>query len=301
MKSTKNIWSKILLAQVIVLSFVTNFAAQAGAQVAVPAVAVDYSYRTVDFGAWNNADEKLVLNLFPGFRDVAPKNAGELVMFIAKSSMVIDKPAASIDLSKLQDLARMQKIKAKTVDLTLIKSHDLMPNKEKYLAYKNPKNGWCTGLNELCLDSAFVFEEQQKLFLSTVFFVLNKSDSDIRAQSQVRTFKAEQIQNAKELQRLTGVGTAPTAVIVEDLFWFSHIVEYGKIVGVVQPHPTNPNQSVLTGFTVFAVEKKWWDFGFQGVTLKDAFLGKRFNGTSGVSMGLPKLTQQMFTQLAKEL
>lgn len=301
MKSMKSIFSQILLPQLLVLSSVTSLAAPAWAQAAAPASAVDYSYRTVDFSAWNNADEKLVLNLFPGFRDVAPKNAGELVMFIAKSSMVIDKPAASIDLAKLQDLAKMQKIKAKTVDLNPIKSHDLMPNKEKFLAYKNPKNGWCTGVNELCLDSAFLFEEQQKLFISTVFFVLGKSDSDIRAQSQVRTFKAEEIQNVKELQRLTGVATAPTAVIAEDLFWFSHIVEYGKIVGVVQPHPTNPNQAVLTGFTVFAVEKKWWDFGFQGVTLKDAFLGKRFNGTSGVSMGLPKLTQQMFTQLAKEL
>jgi len=269
-------------------------------------LAMEYEYKTLDYGDWKDQTEKSVLNLYPGFRDNTkagslPKNTGDLVLFVAKSRVVIDKPAAQIDLRKLQDLARMQKIKAGAASLTRIGFHDLMPNKEKFLSYKNPRDGWCAKPDDLCVESTFTFEEQQRLMLSAVFFVIGKQDSDIKAQSQVRVMTGDQIQQINELIKLTGIDAKPSAVIVEDLFWFSHVLEYGKIVGVVQPHPSNPNQSVLTGYTVFGVEKKWWNFGFQGITLKDAFLGQRFNGTSGLSMGLPKLTKQLFGELVKEL
>lgn len=277
--------------------------AKAPAPTEMQASTLYYSYRTQAFSEWKSGTEKELLNLFPGFRDHAPKGGGDLVLFIAKTSAVINKPASEVNLEKLRSLPDMQKLQSELARLEPISVADLISNREDYLAYKNPggSEAWCSSPESLCLKSTFIFTELQEQMLAGAFFFAGKDASAISAESQVKVLRGEAIPRAAEWAKFTGVSSAPTLLVTEDMFWFSHVLEFGKVVGVVQAHPTDPSKSILTGYTVFAIEKKWWEFGLSGVTLQDAFLGRWMNGTSGLSMGLPKVTQQLFRDLLRDL
>ena len=77
-----------------------------------------YSYRTLPFNDWSNRAEKDFLNLYPGFRDGMVPVKGktklieskDIILFIAKASMILDKPSDAIHYQSLLDLKVMQKL-----------------------------------------------------------------------------------------------------------------------------------------------------------------------------------------------
>ena len=124
-------------------------------------------------------------------------------------------------------------------------------------------------------------------------------DTELASQSEVQFVPTTDQRQVADIKKLTGIDTQPYGMIVLTTFWFKHAMEFGKLVAVIQPHPADKHKSILTGFTVMAIEKKHWNAAVRKILLGE--VGYPVNGQSGLSMGVPKVTELVFMSLTKIL
>ncbi len=267
-----------------------------------------YSYKTLIYSDWPNGSEKRVLNLFPGFRDgegykqsLKPVESNALVVFIAHARIVLDRQSNQINLSSFLRLAAIQKLQTGLAEVTQLPSADIETYRRTFLSYRNRPDRWCeNSATSLCLESNYILDENVQALMALLLYFRKKApDPVLRSQSEVRVETPTDSAQIAALKSLTGIATEPGNVVTQNIFWFNHVMEFAKVVGIVQAHPTDPGKTVITGYTVFAVERKWWDEKMGPIPLHMIFLGQRLNTSSGLLMGLPKVTQQVFKSMAE--
>jgi hypothetical protein len=267
-----------------------------------------YSYKVVPFNEWQNGVEKRVLNLYPSFRDGAAQPgwqaapSTEVVLFIATATAVLDRPAESVNFQALMNLEMVAHLQEGLATVKGIAADDVETFKPKnqFLTYRNPPDQhWCARATpSICFESEFVFDGLTELAFAGLMMTRLSLDTELRAQSELQFEHPTDAAQINDLKQLTGVSSVPAGVIVQNIFWFNHVMEFGKVVGIVQPHPSSAQKSILTGYSLFAVERKWWDKSFRGARLSDSFLGKHLNTQTGLAMGFPKVTEQIFKAMS---
>src|SRR5260370_17652642 len=56
------------------------------------------------------------------------------------------------------------------------------------------------------------------------------------------------------LQELTGLGTAVSGVLEQNIFYVNQIMKFGKFFAVFQAHPSNAEKPVVTAFMALAIK-----------------------------------------------
>ena len=56
-----------------------------------------------------------------------------------------------------------------------------------------------------------------------------------------------------ELPSLTGLDLKVTSALEQNIFWVNQVIQFGKLLGVLQQHPTEPNAAIATVYIVVAV------------------------------------------------
>jgi hypothetical protein len=265
---------------------------------------IKYSWRFEDFTTWSGQEKKM-LNLFETFK---PNSENPLVVFIAKDTALLDKSADSVDLRPFVTLNQIKTVDTKN---TAIAPNDVVTYKYQKSFYRNPPPParWCDGssTNTMCLQTLIVLPPNEGAELRDQW---KKAEyKDLIGQSEFRIYQGDEIKNVADLQQLTKITeTKPTAVMVENSFWFSHILGFGKSVAIFQPLPSDPkNKTLVTAFFVFGIEKKYWEIQ-KGESLGKPQTGAMYiqgksiaNSNMGLGKGVPKYTMELFGNALKVL
>lgn len=255
-----------------------------------------YSYRLTAFNDWTGTEKK-ILNLFPSFQ---PAKENPLMMYIAKISFAVDRPADKIDLRRFLDV-QMIKTLDKTIEQESITPAEVVTYKDKKLEFRNPPrpDRWCSDtIHSICVHSNFTLPPPYNYAFALYETGKGSPYKTLQGQSEIRIANGTDVPNAVDLKTLSTVPTNPTGLLVQNMFWLTHAIEYIKVLGVVQPNPTAPEKSVVTGYLAFAIEKKTWDMAPLGFPMHDMILGRSGNTPDGILSGLPKLTQHLAISLA---
>lgn len=291
-----------------------------GAASELKANQVYYNHKYFTFPNWQAGTEKKALNLFPEFRqtslsaDIAEQvkiqDPNKIVIFLGQSRLVVDRPIKDMKLQSLTELATLQKIHDGLATVDTLNPAEIVTHKRKIFAYRNPPKGeWCSDPSSVCLQLSLVFSTVESMLLKGMLCLSDtekcmklETDSTLTAQSELKVeTPAEGSEDAAQLRKLTGISTPVKMVVTENLFWFNHALEFAKIVMILQPNPNKSSQTVLSTFVVFAFDDKWWSLSLGDAKLNQVILGERFNGTTGLSQGLPKAIQDLTQTVGKVL
>ena len=84
------------------------------------------------------------------------------------------------------------------------------------------------------------------------------------------------------------------------MFYFNQVIEFGKILAILQTDPNDSGKTIMTAFLVVGVKRRTYD---QFSEVKNVLLGKStlFNTKSGLTAGLPVFSQNMLAAIANVL
>jgi hypothetical protein len=275
----------------------------------------------IKFADWARARslQKQVLSLYPSYQEPTVKSSsggmtktrkGRLHMYVAEARFLVNKPA--IDLARYATLPFIEKLDPAIIS-KILPAVEAMPLKDQFAYNRNPERPWCDGKpTTVCLTSRYKFEG--KLPIGIV--LLNQlRDSEkkvadyIDFQSELRVLAPGEFEEAN-LKALTGLDTPITGVLEQNIFYVNQIMQFGRFIAVVQKHPTEAAQTVVTAFAALAVEsdilekKKEYERVpvLRNLVPAQVLAGNSsFNTGNSISAGLPNYARNRIKAIAQIL
>jgi hypothetical protein len=280
----------------------------------------------VPFDEWASRHpiEKKFLTLFPSY--VEPVVNGEngqtetaqkpytekLYMYVAQARFALAKSPTAIDLAHYVTLAFLQKIDP-TIQHKTIAASDVATFKDKAgTGNDNPDRKWCTGIaNLVCIQSTYKFEGKIPIGIMLVNKLrdMKKVADHIDFQSELAALAPSDL-DQNGLQELTGLSTAVSGVLAQNIFYVNQIMKFGKFFAVFQAHPSNAEKTVVTAFMALAIKATVLDErrGFEKVPVlrnlvpAQVLMGQSsFNSGASISAGLPKYARNEIKTVASLL
>jgi hypothetical protein len=285
-----------------------------------------FAYRTVPFASWQGQlpGEFAVMNLFPEFREptftvqnsdgTTAQKVDRLTIFVAQARFTLNKPANQVSLDSMISLDYLKQVD-KTIEHEEADPARLINYTNRNQAFANPQSHrWCDGRTKMvCVTSTYKFGP----FLSNAIAAVNmmgdkKKDAFSRSQSELRLIPPSEAQGRQlQFQALTGLSGPVVGGVEQNLFYFNQMIQFGKVVAIVQPHPTNSAQSVVSAYLVMGIETKWFELEKNqpsmariarslGLMPSDFLMGRSVANTNDntIMAGLPKYGQAMVKEIA---
>jgi hypothetical protein len=272
----------------------------------------------VPFDEWASRHpiEKKFLALFPSY--VEPVVNGEngqtesarkpytekLYMYVAQARFILAKSPTAIDLAHYVTLAFLQKVDP---------ANDVATFKDKAgTGNDNPDRKWCTGIaNLVCIQSTYKLEGKIPIGIMLVNKLRDtkKVADHIDFQSELAALAPSDL-DQNGLQELTGLPTAVSGVLEQNIFYVNQIMKFGKFFAVFQAHPSNAEKTVVTAFMALAIKASVLDErrGFEKVPVlrnlvpAQVLMGQSsFNSGASISAGLPKYARNEIKTVASLL
>jgi hypothetical protein len=209
--------------------------------------------------------QKQALSLYPGYAEprfnatvngVTKTHHEKLHMYVAEARFVVGKPPGSLDLARLTTLAFLERLDPAIKHRTIATS-ELVPAKHPELPHlRHPGREWCAGIQGICTHSRYKFEGK----LPAAIMLANKLREGSRPVSEYVEFQSELrlVPSAESdlptLTKLTALTTPVAGVLEQNIFWVNQIMQFGRLVAVVQQHPSDPAKTVATAFMALAVK-----------------------------------------------
>ena len=216
-----------------------------------------------------NPVERQYLSLFPGYVEpmreavidgVRKPYREKLHIYVAEARFVVPKAVGTIELARYVKLPFLERIDP-AITHKMITPADVMPLKDPDAAgNRNPQRGWCRPAGSaLCIQSRYQLEGQLPLGMR----LLNKFEDAsqkkaaefLEFQSELRLLPAQDIDQAA-MAKLTGVNAPVHAAFEQSIFYVNQMLQFGRFLAVLQPHPSEPNKTVASMFIAIAVETK---------------------------------------------
>ncbi len=277
----------------------------------------------ISFADWARTRpvQKKFLSLFPGYTEPTVTKASsngtangpvteKLAMYVAQARFILDRPAASIDLSRYVALPFLEKIDPAIKHKAIAAADVTLPNDAQGAGNDNPGRKWCTGLTALiCIQSSYKLEGKIPIGIMLV----NKLRDSAKKVSDHIDFESELAQCAPAdidqagLKELTSLDTPVTGVLEQNIFYVNQIMKFGKFFAVFQGHPADAGKTVVTAFMVLAIEESVLDKKkqFENVPVlrnlvpAQVLMGQSsFNSGNSISAGLPKYARNEIRTVA---
>jgi hypothetical protein len=280
----------------------------------------------IHFSDWERSrlSQKQLLSLFPSFEEptinVADDGAAKdlvtktrkrrLHVYVAEARFALDKPAASIDLSKMISLPMIEQLDP-SIKHRLITAADVIPNKDPKAANRNPKRQWCEGGGAvICIQSRYQLEGR----LPTGIMLVNKIRESHKTkiadfmefQSELRLVPGAEIDQAW-LASTTGVAAPVAGVVEQNIFYINQIMQFGKFLAVLQPDPADAKKSIVSAFVALAVDSDLFEKKkelesvpiLRNLVPAQVLAGNSsFNTGNSISAGLPKYSRNRVKAIA---
>jgi hypothetical protein len=122
---------------------------------------------------------------------------------------------------------------------------------------QNPQRRWCEGRpTVICLHSTYKLEGRLPVGIA----LANKIREGGRQISDTLEFEGELTLLSptevaeRGLTKLTELDTPSAGAIEQSIFYVNQVMQFGKLFAVFQPHPADPNKTVVSVFMTLAVE-----------------------------------------------
>jgi hypothetical protein len=124
---------------------------------------------------------------------------------------------------------------------------------EKHAAH--PGRAWCSE-GSVCVTSRYQLEGKLPLGIR----LANKLEDSgkkiaeyLEVQSELRITPKQEI-DAAGLAEMTGVPTPVAGVLEQSIFWVNQMMQYGRFLAVIQPHPADAGKTIVTAFMALGIE-----------------------------------------------
>jgi len=275
----------------------------------------DPSTELIPFEDWARARpvQQRFLSLFPGFTEPTLKGETKrkLSMYVAEARFRLVKSLNAFDLSRYVTVAFLERIDP-AVKHRPITAADAIPNKNADAAHgRPPDRKWCEDAKAICIHSRYKFEGK----IPTGILLANKLRDEARKpipdfiefQSEVRLLSSQQPEFA-DLPSLTGLDGAVVGVLEQNIFWVNQVMQFGKLMAVLQQHPADPNAMIATIYLVLAVRNdvlsKQRNYAkmpiLRNLVPAPLLMGNStFNTGDSISAGLPKYARSRIKAIAE--
>jgi hypothetical protein len=261
--------------------------------------------------------EKELLSLHPAYIEptvnvtlngVTKPYKKKLHMYVAEARFVLAKPSSAVNLARFASLQTLQKIDP-SIRHKALAATDAMPLKDPEFAFnRRPDRRWCEA-PAVCVESHYDLEGKLPMGIR----LANKLEEGgkkiaeaIDFQSEIRVLSREEAARPA-LARLAGLDQPVAGALEQTLFWVNQIMTFGKLLAVVQPHPTDPGKSVVTAFMALGVKsdvlEKKKEFErvpvLRNMLPSQVLMGNSsFNTGTSISAGLPKYVRNRIQAIA---
>ncbi|MBB4041982.1 hypothetical protein GGR34_003666 [Microvirga flocculans] len=262
--------------------------------------------------------QKQFLSLFPGYVEptirvsvhgIAKSYTEKLHMYVVEARFLIGKAPSAVDLTRLASLETLEKIDP-SIKHRRITADQAAPQVDPQSAHnRHPNRRWCEAPGSLCIESCYPLEGK----LPVGIRLANKLEEGGKKisefmdfQTEVRLLPPEEIDQAG-LSRLTGFEAPVTGVLEQTIFNVNQVMQFGKLLAVLQPHPADPNRTVATVFMALAVETDVLERKkeFENVPVlrnlipAQVLMGRSsFNSGQSISAGLPDYVRNRVRAIA---
>lgn len=284
---------------------------------------VDPKTGLIRFSDWARARplQKQLLSLYPSYDEpsvtttvngVAKTLKRKLHVYVAEAKFELARPPATVDLTRFATLATLEKMDP-AIKHRLIGPNDVVPNKDQKLSAHNPARRWCeNAATVICIQSRYQFEGK----LPAAIMLLNKlRDSgkqvadNIEFQSELRIVPPAEIDQAA-IAGLTGVDTPVASALEQTIVHVNQVMQFGKVLAVLQPSPADPNRTIVSTFVALAVESDLFEKRkeLEGVPVLRNMVpaqvlagNSSFNTGNSISAGLPSYSRNRIEAMATAL
>jgi len=272
--------------------------------------ATDAANELVPFEEWTRKQplQHRFLSLSPEFREPA---GVKLSMYVAEARFRMSKPAQAFDLSRYASIAFLEKLDP-AIKHRAIAAADAAPNKGKdkpAASNSSPGRGWCEDAAG-CFESRYKFEGR----IPAGILLVNKLRDEtkkpipdfIEFQSEIRLHSPGD-PLLPELATFTGIATPVSGAFEQSIFWVNQVIHSGKILAVIQQHPSEPKASIATVYLALAIRSdmltKQRDFLkapiLRNLVPAQLLLGRSsFNNGDSISAGLPQFARSRIKAIA---
>lgn len=269
--------------------------------------ATDAASELIPFEDWLRKQplQHRFLSLFPEFKEPA---GVKLSMYVAEARFGMSKHAKAFDLKRYASIAFLEKLDP-AIKHRAIAAADVVPNKESSALSRSPGRGWCENAQG-CFQSRYKFEGR----IPAGILLVNKLRDEtkkpipdfIEFQSEIRLHSPGDPPVA-ELATFTGIATPVSGVFEQSIFWVNQVIHSGKILAVIQEHPSEPKASIATVYLALAIRSdmltKQRDFLkapiLRNLVPAQLLLGRSsFNSGDSISAGLPQFARSRIKAIA---
>jgi hypothetical protein len=275
----------------------------------------------IRFEDWarENPQQKRYLSLFPDYAEpnikvsvhgIVKPYTEKLHMYVAETRFLIGKPAGSIDLAGYTSLNVLEKIDP-SITHRIIMAEQARPNTDPQSAHnRNPNRRWCEAPQSVCIESRYPLEGK----LPTGVRLANKLEEGgkkisefMEFQSEIRVLPPQEIDQAG-IAKLTGLNAPVSGVLEQTIFDVNQVMQFGKLLAVLQPHPADSGKTVATVFMVLGVEtdvlQQKKEFAnvpvLRNLIPAQVLMGKSsFNSGNSISAGLPSYVRNRIRAIAE--
>ena len=282
---------------------------------------VDPAVGFIRFEDWAKARpvQQQFLSLYPGYAEpnveiivdgTRRRYRERLHMYVAEARFVISRPPASLKLADLATLAFAERIDPALKHQRVAGPDPKRPRDARVIPNEHPQRKWCEGREVvICLHSTYKLEGRLPVGIQ----LANKIREGSRRVSDTLEFDSElTVLTAAEagelgLAKLTGVDTAPVGALEQSIFYVNQVMQFGKLLAVFQPHPSDPGKTVVSVFTALAIESnllgKQKQFAnvpvLRNLVPAQVLLGRSsFNSGKSLSAGLPVYARNQIRAIA---
>ncbi|WP_230533318.1 hypothetical protein [Microvirga roseola] len=262
--------------------------------------------------------QKQFLSPFPGYQEPTirvavhgiPKSYVEkLHMYVAEARFLIAKPPETVDLTRYASLDMLEKIDP-TIRHRRISAGEARPYTDPQSAHnRHPDRRWCEAPQSLCIESRYPLEGKLPIGIR----LANKLEEGgkkisefMEFQSEIRVLPPEDV-DQEGLSKLTGLDTPVSGVLEQTLFDVNQVMQFGKLLAILQEHPSDKSKTVTTLFMALAVEtdvlERKREFGsipvLRNLIPAQVLMGRSsFNTGDSISAGLPDYARNRIRGLA---
>jgi len=265
--------------------------------------------------------QKRFLSLFPSYQEpritvsvhgIEKPYTEKLHMYVVETRFLIGKPADAIDLKRFATLEVLETIDP-SIKHRRITADQARPNRDPQSAYnRNPGRRWCEAPQSLCIESRYPLEGR----LPVGIRLANKLEEGgkkisefMEFQSEIQVLPQQEIDQAG-LAKLTNVDAPVAGVLEQTLFDVNQVMQFGKLLAILQPHPTEPTRTVATIFMAIGIEtdvlQQKKEFAsvpvLRNLIPVQVLMGKSsFNTGNSISAGLPIYVRNRIRAIADML
>ncbi len=265
--------------------------------------------------------QKRFLSLFPTYAEprikvsvhgIEKPYTEKLHMYVVETRFLIGKPADAVDLGRFVNLEVLEAIDP-SIKHRRITADQAGPNRDPRSAHnRNPGRRWCEAAQSLCIESRYPLEGR----LPVGIRLANKLEEGgkkisefMEFQSEIRVLPQPEIDQAG-LAKLTNFDAPVTGVLEQTLFDVNQVLQFGKLLAVLQPHPTDRAKTVATVFMALGIEtdvlQQKQEFAsvpvLRNLIPVQVLMGKSsFNTGNSISAGLPSYVRNRVRAIAEML